>query len=272
MYNELYNRVALACCYITVFLGEEKVSDGTGFAYTPNGEVLTAAHVVTGRWPIREEDYKDKNQKIYCKFPHQPLAEYSVFFCSVGIDVAVFTHRIQIDLAVLLPVIPFATPVPHIPAVAIPPNLGDEVFMAGFSEEVRLPFDFDKLLPHNFEGVPVFRAAIQRGYMADMTGPLFKRGFVGNIRRVVAENASASEQVECDVFYIDNSMNTGASGGPVFNLRGEAVGVVSERAITEVDKGENAMLKVPSGSTLAVSLAPLRYISRMTGGAYRVGP
>lgn len=267
MYNELYTRVAKACCYVTVFLGEEKVSDGTGFAYTPAGEVLTAAHVVTGRWPIRHEDYKDPNLSIYCKFPNLPLAEYRVFFCCIEIEVPVFTHRVQIDLAVLLPKVPFISPIPHIPALTHPPNLGDKVFMAGFSEEVRFPFEVDKMLPHDFNGVGAFRIAMEKGYMADMTGPLFKRGFVGNILRIVAQNTSAGEQVECDVMYIDNSMHTGASGGPVFNERGDAVGVVSQRAMTEVDTGKEAMLKVPSGSTVAISLAPLLHVARKSGGA-----
>ena len=80
MFVELYKRVSPACCYITVFLGHEKISDGTGFAYSPNGEVLTAAHVVTGRWPIHHADYKDPDLKIYCKFPERPLAEYKVLF------------------------------------------------------------------------------------------------------------------------------------------------------------------------------------------------
>ena len=144
MYSEIYQRVESACCYITVFLGEEKVSEGTGFAFTPNGLVLTAAHVVTG--------------------------------------------------------------------------------------------------------------------------PLFKRGIIGNIRRIVAENKTAGEQVECEVMYVDNVMNSGASGGPLFNANGEAVGVISQRAVTAVDTGKEAMLKVPSGCTIALSLAPLRYVSKMTGG------
>jgi hypothetical protein len=42
MFTNLYNRIAPACCYITVFLNDERVSECTGFAYTSAGEVLTA--------------------------------------------------------------------------------------------------------------------------------------------------------------------------------------------------------------------------------------
>lgn len=34
----------------------------------PNGQVITAAHVVTGRFPIRHSDYIDPALKIFCKF------------------------------------------------------------------------------------------------------------------------------------------------------------------------------------------------------------
>lgn len=267
LYSELYKRIEPACCYITVFLGEEKVSEGTGFSYTPNGEVLTAAHVVTGRWPIRHEDYKDPSQKIFCKFPDLPLLEYGVFFCCIDVDVPAFVGRVQLDLALLLPKEQLPDLFPHVSAKIHPPRLGEEVFMAGYSEEVELPFRVDKLLAEKAPGAQAFRDAIHKGYMADMTGPLFKRGVVGNIRRIVAENSAAGERLECDVMYIDNAMNPGASGGPLFNRNGEAVGVISQRAVTAVDGGKETMLKVPSGCTVAISLAPLLHIARRTGGA-----
>ena len=266
MYSDLYQRVESACCYVTVFVGEDKVSDGTGFSYTPNGEVLTAAHVITGRWPIRHEDYKDPSQTIYCKFPGQPLLEYHVFFCCIELEVPTFVGRVQLDLALLLPNQQVPNPFSHIPAKVYPPRLGEEVFMAGYSEEVELPFRVDQLLENDCPGVKGFRDAMHKGYMADMTGPLFKRGVVGNIRRVVAENSATGDRVECDIMYVDNAMNHGASGGPLFNSSGEAVGLISQRAVTAVDAGKDAMLKVPSGCTVAISLAPLLHIARKTGG------
>lgn len=267
MLSKLYDRVAPACCYVTVFLNDERISEGTGFAYTASGEVLTAAHVVTGRWPIRKEDYRDPAQKVFCKFPGLLLKEYRVYFCGLEIDVPVFTDLVQLDLAILLPKAPSQEPVPFIPSRVEPPRLGERVFMAGYSEEVRLPFDVDKLLSNDFAGVGAFKDAMQRGYMADMTGPLFKQGVVGNIRRVEASNSTNGDSIVCDVMYVDNGMNSGASGGPVLNRHGEAVGVVSQRAITQVDGGKEAMLGVPSGSTLALSLAPLIHVARKSSGA-----
>ena len=260
---EMLARVEHACCYVTVMLGEEIISEGTGFAYTETGEVLTAAHVVTGTWPIRHNDYKDPDQRIYCKFPNLPVAEYKVFFCSIELHVAAFTSPVQLDLAVLLPKAPFSHPVPYIPAHIAGPKLGERVFMAGFSEELKLPFEVDRLLERDYSGAEEFRAAMRLGYMADMTGPLFKSGIVGNVRRVFAENQSQGDRVECDVMYIDNAMHPGASGGPVVNENGEAIGVVSQRAVTRVDVGQEKT-QVPSGCTVALSLAPLEYIVRKT--------
>ncbi len=260
MFTSLYEKVSAACCYITVFLGNEKISDGTGFAHTEAGEVLTAAHVVTGRWPIRHEDYRDPSQRIFCKFPGRELAEYKVSFCSLGMEVPAFTEIIQVDLAVLLP-IARKTQAPFISSSTEAPSLGERIFMAGFSEEVRLPFDVDRLLPAEFHGVGAFRSAMERGYMADLTGPMIKQGFVGNIRRVVAMNTASDERIDCDLMYIDNAMHSGASGGPVFNEHGVAVGVVSQRAVTRVDRTGADRLDVPAGSTLAVGLAPLIYVA-----------
>ena len=140
MLHQLYEKVSASCCYVTVFLGQEKISDGTGFAYTATGEVLTAAHVVTGRWPIRSEDYRAPEQRIFCKFPGLPLVEYSVFFCAITFEVQSFSEPIQLDLALLLPKSPFVQAVSYLPALAHPPTLGERVFVAGYSDELVLPF------------------------------------------------------------------------------------------------------------------------------------
>ncbi|WP_176058563.1 serine protease [Paraburkholderia sp. BCC1876] len=258
MLEELYNRISPACCYVTVFLNDEKISEGTGYAYTPEGQVLTAAHVVTGRFPIRRSDYRTPELKIFCKFPCVPVAEYAVVMCCPEIQVSGFTSNVQLDMAVLHPKVPFSHTVHRIPVPLETPRLGQRVFMAGYSEELRLPFDVDRLLSSVTEGADAFRAAMDKGYQADMTGPLIKQGYIGNIRRIVATTEGRGT-LECDVMYIDNAMHTGASGGPLINEKGEAIGVLSQRAVTTVDVGKEGNTRVPSGCTVAISLLPLRF-------------
>ncbi|MBR8657851.1 trypsin-like peptidase domain-containing protein, partial [Achromobacter sp. Marseille-Q0513] len=110
-------------------------------------------------------------------------------------------------------------------------------------------------------GVQEFHQAMNKGFKADMTGPLFKRGVVGNIRRILAESSQPGESVNWHVLYVDNAMHPGASGGPLFNANGEAVGVVSQRAVTFVDSGKQ-VLSMPSGCTVVVSLTPLELVLR----------
>jgi Trypsin-like peptidase domain len=267
MLHPLYEKVSASCCYVTVFMGNDKISEGSGFAYTATGEVLTAAHVVTGRWPIRSEDYKAPGQRIFCKFPRLPLVEYSVFFCAVTVEVPSFSEPIQLDLALLLPKSPFAESVSYLPAVVHPPKLGERVFVAGYSDELVLPFQFEKLLSKTTNGVPAYLEAMEKGYMADMTGPLIKQGHIGNVRRIIAEDTKAGDRVECDFMYIDNSMHSGASGGPVVNANGDAVGVITKRAVTYASQEHYPKLEVPSGCTVGLGLQPLLYIARKTGVA-----
>ncbi|RML79514.1 hypothetical protein [Pseudomonas savastanoi] len=59
MYNQIYEAMKRSCGYVTIVLDGETISQGTCFAFTPDGEVITAAHVVTGRMPIQVKDYTD---------------------------------------------------------------------------------------------------------------------------------------------------------------------------------------------------------------------
>jgi hypothetical protein len=197
------------------------------------------------------------------------VLEYVVMICAIEIEVSAFKRPVQIDLAVLLLKPDNATipTVPHLPASDIAPRLGEQVSMAGYSEELKIPFQVNKLLKPTYPGVDEFHKAMNKGYVADMMGPLFKRGVVGNIRTVVAENTEAGDRVQCEVIYIDNAMHPGASGGPLFNAQGVAVGIVSQRAVTAVDSGNEGMLPIPSGCTVAVSLAPMAHIAKRAAEA-----
>lgn len=265
MLTDLYHRISQSVCVINVFLEGEKISEGSGFCFSHQGEVLTAAHVITGRLPISEKDYSDPNQRIFCKFPGLPAREYKVFLCAIPIEVPeAFTEPIQIDLAILLPAEAWPSAPTPLPTTIIPPQLGERVFMAGYSEELELPFKLERVLSRSFTGAKEFFKAMDEGYIADMTGPLIKQGFVGNARRIGASGKHA--QVECEVLYIDNAMHSGASGGPVVNGQGQAVGIITQRAVTSASQREYPRLQVPSGCTVALGLQPMAHVERVTRG------
>ena len=266
MYEALYTQISRACCCITVFLGDEIISEGTGFAISQDGALFTAAHVVTGRMPIREADYKDPAIKVFAKFPGVSLIEYKIAICGIHITVDAFTQNPQIDQALLFPTTSVNLPFSPF-TIGAPPRLGEEVFFAGYSDELELPFRIEKLVRPEIHGAKSFLEAMQRGYRADMTGPLIKRGVTGNVRRIGTFEAATNTEIECEIFYVDNSMHSGASGGPFVNRNGQAVGIIVQRATTSASQASDPNLLVPSGATVGLGLQTIPAMYRKLSGA-----
>jgi hypothetical protein len=256
MLKPLYEKISAACCNIVVLCDGEKISEGSGFAINEEGVVFTAAHVVTGRMPFSENDYRDPGMKILVKFPDLPVAEYRVPICGITIKNPAFSKPIQVDQALLFPINPIDFPVEPF-TIGMLPELGDEVYLAGYSDELELPFQLDRILIRENKGVDEFLLAMQQGYQADMTGPMIKRGVVGNLTPIKAENSSTGTKICIDVFYVDNSVHSGASGGPIVDAKGQAVGVIVQRATTSASQSSDAKLLVPSGATVGLGLKTL---------------
>lgn len=262
MYQELFNKIQRATCSITVFDENEKISAGTGFCFLPTGEVLTAGHVVTSRLPLRHEDVIDPNIKIFAKFQNIPVMQYKVALCGITIQNESFSKPVQIDIALLVPINKPTLSVPTLVASTTPPQLGEELFLAGFSDEIELPFMLESLIEKETPGYKEFLDAMEKGYNADMMSLMIKRGVVGNNKRAIFESTKINTKIECDIFYLDNGMHSGASGGPIVNINGDAVGIITERAITNVPYEETPNLRVPSGSTMGISLQPILIVSK----------
>lgn len=264
MFKDLYEKIQSCCGYVTVFEGDEVISEGTCFSFTHTGEVITAAHVVTGRMPIKTEDYTHPQQRILIKFPELPLVEYVVSFCSFGINVPSFKEIIQLDIAALRPKKEQPFKFPFLPASINSVNLGQSVFIAGYSDELSIPFSIEKIIdPKSFGADKFIKAIREEGYLADMTGPIIKQGYVGNIRRIIADDSSLNIKIETDIFYIDNGIHSGASGGPIVNEEGLALGVLTQRAITPAHQSKDSTLKVPSGSSIGISLQILKTVNEL---------
>ena len=99
--------------------------------------------------------------------------------------------------------------------------------------------------------------------MADMMGPLIKRAVVANHRRIHAGSSTQKIKLEVDLFYLDSGVNSGASGGPVVNEKGEAIGLITQRAVTSASQEAAPGLKVPAGATVALSLHPMETIKQL---------
>lgn len=257
MYQELYADISKACCAITVFEDEEVVSEGTGFTINAEGQILTAAHVALGQWPVDLKKYADRNTKIIAKLPGIPEYECQLAISGLEIRVTAFSKPIWIDFAALVPSNALPAPVPFLRSRILSPRLGEEVFVAGYSEELEIPFGVDRLLRRDVPGAADFYKAMSRGYLADMTGPLIKRGVIGNSQGLYAQDSASGRTISCEIIFIDNGMNPGASGGPVVNSEGEAIGIITKRAITSAAQGADPSLAIPSGCTIAISLHPL---------------
>lgn len=263
MHKKIYENIQRCCGYVTVVLDDEVISQGTCFAFTSDGEIITAAHVVTGRVPIQYKDYSDANAKILVKFAGRPLIEYKVSFCSIDINCAAFTETIQVDIAALAPKEKQAEAFHYLPARIVSPSLGQQVLLSGFSDDLSLPFNINRIAKKDFPGIQDFLSAMEKGYIADMMGPLVKSAAVGNHRKIVAEDTTQNITIEVDLFYLDNGVNSGASGGPVVNEDGEAIGVITQRAITSASQKSAPDLKVPAGATIAISLHPMNLIHQI---------
>jgi len=84
---------------INVFQDMEHVSSGTAVAINSNGDLITAAHVISGRLPVQEKDLQ--NLFIEARVEGKPFEPYGVIYCGLKIELEYFKEPITIDLALL---------------------------------------------------------------------------------------------------------------------------------------------------------------------------
>jgi hypothetical protein len=174
----------------------------------------------------------------------------------LDISIPGFSRSLQIDIATLGPK-QTSEDVPFLVANTNPPHLGELVFAAGYSDEIKAPFQLDELVPGGKEMLNRTMQSSNTGYLADLGGPIIKRGVIGNVIRAQARLGDGKE-LHVELFYIDNSIHSGASGGPICNVHGEAIGVITERSVTSASQELAPNIVVPSGCTIGIGLQPLR--------------
>ena len=237
----------------------EVISEGTGFSFLATGEILTAAHTLAGGWPIKPGEIDEADRKIVVRFVNQGIQ--AVYKPAISPIVLQFNSAqiapITLDIGIAVPVTPFSAPIEFLPAQTTPLAIGDDVMLAGYSDEVAFPFDADRKMSHAVVGMDEFKSQFKTGIKRLIAGPMIKRGMVGNVTHGSAA-FDGQPVAACTWFYVDNSMHSGASGGPIVDDNGEARGIIIRRSTTSVTKIDGASELVPSGSTLGIGLDILR--------------
>lgn len=257
---------------LEMYDGDEKYSTGTGFAVNSEGVLLTAAHVVTGRQvtgpnPIREKDWLDPDLKILGYTKESPEVEYTPLLCGITIEMEVFRSPLVVDAAVLVPTEDYrSNSRPFLDVSSTEPSVGTEVLMAGYPDELEPPLLFERKLDRRSEPYQKSDDDIERELEKSREQLMIKSGMIGHSSDAkFTPQDDAGWELRINVFYVDNAMHSGASGGPVVNRSGEVVGLITKRAVTQVSYPdlEDPKKEVPSGSTLAITpQTAMNYVER----------
>ena len=243
--------------FISSFIGDDPfdtescIGMGSGVAINQNGYLLTAAHVVTGRLPLTNDDIHDENVKIIAKTENGNFEQYVAHAFIPNFNNPKITKTISIDLAIIRPINPQMN-IPFIPISQNPIILGENILMAGYPDDMTLPFELDKVIDSKAEeNLPIIRQFSEKKKAILM----IKSGIIGHVRNITLFDRKQSVQITH--FFIDNQLHNGASGGPVLDHFGNVIGIINQRAITSVSHQNHPNLNIPSGSTIAVSASTI---------------
>ncbi|MDP1786066.1 serine protease [Nitrosomonas sp.] len=247
--DEVCHKLKDVTYIINIYQGNELVSQGTGVCINERGDLLTAAHVLSGSLPVKTEDIK--NLIILAKKEGGEFKSYSIVVCGLSISVSQLKSPVTFDLAVLRNSVE-QVGIDYLEVCKKPLRMGEDILMVGYSDEVSLPFAFEENIDYKkaeFQGLQeVFKNALQ----SNMRFSMFKSGMVGRCYNVTFTDPKIGD-ITGFTFYIDNVMHSGSSGGPVVNTECKLVGIITQRAITPFSTENSPGMQVPSGSTIAVS-------------------
>lgn len=242
---ELAEKLEQRTYLIFVFDKDDIIGTGSAVSINENGMLMTAAHVIIGS----KFDYdilKSPYLKVIAKTKKGKFKEYSVGTTAPKFHNQYLTTPIIIDLCLLKPVNKL-TNVPFFSICDYRNVDGTDVLLAGHPDEVHLPFYFDDKLDMQNEEVQqhIPNIDISKNLL------MIKHGIVGNSSAFSMTDGSIT--LEGEIYYIDNVMHSGSSGGPVINSKSELIGIISERASTSISTEESIGSFIPSGSCLAIS-------------------
>lgn len=245
---ELSNELESVTYSVEVFCGQERICSGSAVAFNNSGFLLTAAHVVV-RLDHIQEDFEDPETVVIAKSKFTDFKQYKIGLCAPRVHLDKYLQNpLVIDLAVLIPV-QQSTDIPYLDIRNSELSIGENVLMAGYPDEMELPFSFDRHLNYRNNEIQQQNINIEIARRLLMV----KRGMIGHRSNFNLQDSSSETEISGEIIYIDNVMHSGASGGPVVTEDGKLSGIISQRAITEIPYENTPDLYVPSGSCVAIT-------------------
>ncbi len=245
----------------------ESYNSGSGVAINSTGDLISAAHVLTGRTAVNSKNLTG-SEIIVARTEDLDPRSYGVVLCGIEINIShILREPLAVDLAYLRP----HSPRENVPFVQVKREMspiGTTVLMAGYPDEVKPPLSFHQFINYSHPPLSTPEHQTSRKIKAIEQQLMLKAGILGYAKKATFNATDGSELLTLYVYYVDNGMHSGSSGGPVVNMQGELIGTITQRAVTTVSNMHlpDPNFQVPSGSTLAISASPiLDYLERYCG-------
>lgn len=231
------------------------VSQGTGVLIDKSGLILTANHV------IKKSSLTSKRRLVAIRFRGGPPLSLNVVFENIEFVIPGQDELgpLKIDLAIVASTVSGTFPCIEIEEDI--PAEGTDILMAGFPEDLKPPLNFSDSLRTDKPEQKVKQEKIRHSASSRNRWLMFKQGIVGCVfpihighSKFHVADSIITQSIEAAEYWIDNSSARSASGGPVVNMSGKLLGIITETTETNAsDLTGSLTFAVPSGSTRVLS-------------------
>jgi hypothetical protein len=251
----LCEQISASMCQVLVGGGNKVKSAGTG-VFVEGGVLYTAAHVLFHpNGQFRGDGIAVRGPKYMTGLPSKWAGPMRIT------PDEKLMRPIPVDLAVLKPSqIPNGVvPLPLCSQLA---RVGTEVLIAGYPDDIKPPLGFHHYLETMNPDIAKLKSEFERGMMKYFRPSMFKRCMIGSIQTINMNDEEKGVSINGAEYWLDNHLTYGGSGGPMVNTKGELVGIVVQKGLTDAKKfgirsidpsGVQVVPSLPSGIGLALS-------------------